>query len=393
MNFLDLFLVLVLAYVAFQGYRRGALAQVFTFGGAALGLAAGAAFAPGLAGRFVDQPGPLLALVTLALLLGLLVAGQAIGFAIGARLRAVAAGAGAAAVDRTAGLAVGLAALVVGVWLLAAALAQGPSPVIARQVQQSDIVAAITNPLPPPPDLFGRVGNYLDRSGFPQVFSGFGGGVISPPVDPAADEAVAAAQRAGGASMVPVQARGCGGVSTGSGFVTDPGFVVTNAHVVAGSEAITIRDDAGTHSATPILFNPDQDLAVLSSPETAAPPIEWVSAPAERGTDGATLGYPGGQRELSATPATIRSRGRARGRDIYGRGSVTRDILTLSADVRRGGSGGPMVTRNGRVAGVVFAAGTGQPDVGYALTAGSVLPQVESAIEQSSVTVTGRCRF
>lgn len=394
MNVLDVLLLVALGLAAARGYRQGALSQVAAFGGAAIGLVLGAALGPDLASLIVDGPGPSLAIVTLGVVAIAILLGQGIGFTIGMRLRTAAAGLGAAPVDRTAGIAVGLAGLLLVVWLLGAALAQGPSTTVAQQIRESAVVGAIGNALPPAPDLFARVGSYLDQHGFPQAFSELDG-TTAPPVEPPSDSAVAAAQQAGQASTVQVRATGCPpGFATGSGFVTQPGFVVTNAHVVAGSDSITVRDAQGTHEATPVHYDPNVDVAVLSAPGSAAPAIGWAATPVGRGVQGAALGYPGGQRTLNVEPATVRERREgAIGRDIYGRGTVSRNVLILSASVRRGDSGGPFVTSEGQVGGVVFAAAPGDPGTGYALTVDQVRPQVESAVATNQPVDTGACRF
>ncbi|MPZ74869.1 MAG: trypsin-like serine protease [Nitriliruptorales bacterium] len=246
--------------------------------------------------------------------------------------------------------------------------------------------------MPAPPDLFGRVGNYLDQHGFPTVFSGSGGAVAAP-VDEPGRAAVGAAQQAGSPSTVQVAGNGCGGVSSGSGFVTRTGFVVTNAHVIAGADELVVRDSQGEYPARTIYMDNDIDLAVVRSPGLPAPAIRWVTEPSTRGTNGATLGFPGGQRQMTVKPAAVRSRSSAVGRDIYGRGTVTRDILTLTAGVQRGDSGGPFVTSDGRVGGVVFAAAAAEPGTGYALTAESVRSTVAGAITRNEPTGTGECRF
>jgi S1-C subfamily serine protease len=394
MNVLDIVLLAALLLAAARGFRQGALSQVAAFGGAVAGLVAGALLAPRVAGALLGpEPGANLALATLGLLIAAVFLGQGVGFSIGVRLRRVARAVGAAPVDRLAGVVVGVAGVLLTVWLLGATLGQGPFAVVAREIQQSQVVAAVDEALPPAPDLFSRAGTYLDRHGFPQVFSGIAGGTTAPPVDPPSDAAVAAAVEAGGASTVQIRATGCGGVSSGSGFVSDGPFVVTNAHVIAGTGSIEVVDLQGTHAAEAVHFDAALDLAVLRVPGIAAPPIGWVDRAAERGTDGATLGYPGGQRELSANPASVRARGQAVGRDIYGRGFADREVLTLSSQVRRGDSGGPFVTSDGLVGGVVFAAAPHEPGTGYALTAERVRDDVAAAVAADSAADTGPCRF
>lgn len=391
-NIVDLVLLVALLLAAMRGFRQGALSQVAAFGGAAVGLVLGALAAPSLAARLVEEPGPALALMTLGLLLVFIAIGQTAGLAIGSRLRYAAANAGAGSVDRTAGIAVGLTGVLLTVWLLGSVLVQGPVAAVAKQVRRSQIVSAVGTVMPPAPDLFGRVGSYLDQHGFPTVFSGMGG-AIAPPVDAPKRAAVAAAQRAGAPSTVQVVGNGCGGVSSGSGFVTQTGFVVTNAHVIAGTQDLKVRDRSGEYSARAIYVDTDYDVAVLRAPDLRAPAIAWVTKPSERGVSGATLGFPGGQRALEVKPAAVRSRTMATGRDIYGGGNVRREVLTVSSNVQRGDSGGPFVTTNGRVGGVVFAAAVAEPGTGYALTAELVKGAIQQAINRNQPVGTKACRY
>ena len=90
----------------------------------------------------------------------------------------------------------------------------------------------------------------------------------------------------------------------GSGFVIDPsGYIVTNAHVVSGtaSHAIT-KPDGTTMHADVIFFDPERDVAVLYVPGFKAAGVTF--GPAGRGTQGAVIGYPGGQSEKTV-PAMV----------------------------------------------------------------------------------------
>ena len=391
-NVLDVVLVLLLAYVVVRGWRQGAVSQLAVFAGFAIGLLVGVWATPWIVGLFAGEPGPGVALLTLGVLVVAVLVGQGIGFDVGRRLRRAATHVGVGKVDRAAGVAVGAAGLGLVVWLLASVLAQGPIPELSQQVRGSQVVRALDEALPPPPDVIGRISAYLDRHGFPQVFVGRDG-IAAPPVPATADAAVRAAAAAGQPSTVQVRALGCGGtLSSGSGFVTRPGFVVTNAHVVAGFDRLSVRDTAGERDAVPIHVDPALDIAVLAAPEVRAPAIGWAGSPADRGAEGATLGFPGGQSEMVVRPATARGRLDAIGRDIYGNGRVRREVLALSASVEQGDSGGPYVTREGIVAGVVFAADP-SGDTGYALTADEVRPVVEAAIARNEQVGAGACRF
>lgn len=392
LNLLDVALLVGFLVAGVRGARQGALSQVLTFGGAALGTLAGTALAPAVAAEFVAGPGPALSLTTLGIVLGFLVLGQAIGFAIGLRLRLKAEEAGHGGVDRSAGVIVGFGSLVVVVWLVGSALVQGPLPSLAEQIRGSTVVAAIDDVLPPPPDLFGRVGTFLDQRGFPQVFAGLGG-ATAPPVDPPTQGAVAAAANAGAGGAVQVQALGCGGISSGSGFAVAPGFVVTNAHVVAGGRDVTIQQLDGTDaSGRVVLFDPRTDVAIVHAPGITAAPLQLNTTIQDRGTIGAALGFPGDKGgEFDPQPAAVQASYEATGRDIYGRSLVTREVYELRSNVRQGDSGGPFVLEDGSVAGVIFAASTTERNVGYALTGPEVADELQNGAPKTDPVGTGSC--
>jgi S1-C subfamily serine protease len=387
-NALDAVLLLLLVYVSFRGWRQGAVSQIAAFGGLVLGLLVGMWAAPSISGVFVDEPGRGRALLTLGLLFIAALIGQGIGVRVGLLLHRGLNRVGMSKVDRGAGVGVGAFGLVLIVWLLSSVLAQAPFSDLAQQIRGSQAIQALDAALPPAPDVVGRIS---DDQRFPQVFAGRG--ITAPPVSPTADEAVRSAAAAGQQSTVQIRGLGCGGkIGVGSGFVIQPGFVVTNAHVIAGFDWLSVRDAAGEHSAVAIHIDPALDVAVLSA-DVQAPAIGWTDVPATRGTEGATLGFPGGQSQMMVRPATVQSRIEAIGRDIYGEGSARREILALAAAVKQGDSGGPFVTSAGLVGGVVFAGNPGDRAIGYALTAEQVRPGITAAIARNINVDVGACRF
>ena len=162
-----------------------------------------------------------------------------------------------------------------------------------------------------------------------------------------------------------VSGRGCGGIIQGSGFVAGPDLVVTNAHVVAGIASPVVQDANGTHDATPLVFDPATDVAVLRAHDLAGPALALADTSAGRGTVGAVLGYPQDS-PLTYSSAAVLAEYSARGRDIYGQSLVTRHVYELQASVRPGNSGGPFALPDGTVAGVVFASSVTNENVGYA---------------------------
>jgi S1-C subfamily serine protease len=274
------------------------------------------------------------------------------------------------------------------VWLVAGSAAATRAGGIGPLVQESAIVRTLDRWLPPAPEVAARLERVIDPLGIPRIFVGLE--PESPePVAPPLDAEVAAAATRAGPSTVRIESRGCGGTLVGSGFVVGSGLVLTNAHVVAGVDRTVVQDAAGTHTATPVLFDARRDLAVLRARGLAGPPLALATDDSPRGTAGAVVGYPEGA-GLTPTPGAVLAVYAALGRDIYAESLVSRRVYSLQAAVRPGNSGGPFVLPDGTVAGIVFARSVTDPDVGYALVASEARPDVEAAAASGPVT-TGAC--
>ena len=66
----------------------------------------------------------------------------------------------------------------------------------------------------------------------------------------------------------------------GSGFVAADDYVITNAHVVAGTQTVRLDTKVGLKDATVVYYNPDVDVAVLHSRDLGIDPLPWAQAPA-----------------------------------------------------------------------------------------------------------------
>lgn len=388
MNLLDFALVLLLVFAAFSGYRRGAVLQLLTYGGLLVGLILGALFAPALASLAEDpatQTG-----IAVATLLALAGFGDGAGWLLGSRARAATRGGRFRPADAAAGSLVSVTAVLLCTWFIALNLVNGPFPALAGEIRSSAIVRVLDAALPQPPSLLAEVRRFFNRFGFPEVFSG----LPPAPAGPVREPSEAQAQRAFEAadqSTVRIVGEACGAIQEGSGFVIAPSHVLTNAHVVAGVDAPQVQTQVGgSLDAETVLYDPDLDLAVLRVAGTPGPALEFVDDDVGRGAEGAVLGYPGGG-GLTGVGAAIRGFIRATGRDIYGRGTVVRDVYELQAVVRPGNSGGPFVLVNGEVAGIVFAASTTDGGVGYAITSTQAKPDVDRGIGLTDEVSTGPC--
>ena len=388
MNALDLLLLLLVALSGVAGYRRGFTLQAFGLGGLLIGLVVGALLAPFVA-RIVDAPNARAGLAVLVLLT-VAALGNAAGWFVGVHARDRAASRFGRA-DSVGGSAVAVVASLLVIWFLALNLANGPFPAIATEIRGSAVVRTLDAALPQPPSLLAQVRRLFNRFGFPDVFSGIPPLPAKPVRPPSQGEARAAAEAAA-SSTVQVIGPACDVIQEGSGFVAADGYVVTNAHVVAGMDDPEVRSAVGgSADATTVLFDPDLDLAVLSVPNTSGPPLPLATEPLDRGAPGAILGYPQGGPLDVRRAAVRRTFANAVGRDIYGHGEVDREVLELQTLVRPGNSGGPFVLPDGRVAGVVFAASSGDDEVGYAIAAGEVGDPLRTAVGRTTPVDTGPC--
>jgi S1-C subfamily serine protease len=157
---------------------------------------------------------------------------------------------------------------------------------------------------------------------------------------------------------------------------------------VSGTSSHAIQKPDGTVlRAEVVYFDPEKDVAVLYVPGFNAPGLTF--GPAERGTQGAVIGYPGGQGE-KIVAAVVDGQVTAEGRDIYNQNLVTRQIYVLQAEVRPGNSGGPLLDLQGRVLGMVFATSASDPNQAYALTSDEIMPDLHAAEANPSTKDTSR---
>jgi S1-C subfamily serine protease len=260
-NLLDAILLALLVLAGLSGYRRGLALQAFGFGGLLIGLVVGALLAPAVA-RLVEGPAVQSGVVA-ALLLGLGALGNALGWLVGTRVRERTRGSRLRTVDAAGGSAVAVIASLLAIWFLALNLVAGPFPAVAGQIRDSAIVRTLDATLPAPPALLAQVRRFFNSLGFPDVFSGIPPLPADPVRAPSQVEARAAVE-AGAPSTVRIVGRACEAIQEGSAFVVADGYVITNAHVVAGVPEPQVQTPgAPSEPATTVYFDPELDLALL----------------------------------------------------------------------------------------------------------------------------------
>jgi S1-C subfamily serine protease len=360
---LDWVIVAFALAMAFWGYQQGLIVGVLSLGGFAIGAFVGSRLGPALLPEGSHSPyAPATALAG-ALLIGGIVAVSLEGVAIAVRRRLLgpAGRRRGIAIAESSGGAVLLVALALGLaWLFGAAALNAPGAKGLRTaVQRSAILRALNNAFPPSSSLI----NALHRIDPRLAVQGPSPDVAAPDSKIARDPDVQAA----GAGVVRVLGTACGLGVEGSGWIAEPGLVVTNAHVVAG-ESDTMVTPAGSSAsldATPVHYDPENDLALLRVNGLAGSTLS-LSPDVRSGTPGAVLGYPENG-PFTITPARIGATGPVVTEDSYGRGPITRELTALRGEVHSGNSGGPIVDGNGNVMGTVFAATTQGKPGGYAV--------------------------
>ena len=165
--------------------------------------------------------------------------------------------------------------------------------------------------------------------------------------------------------------------SLGSGFVIDPsGLIVTNNHVIANAEQITVTlSDDTTLQAEVIGRDAVSDLALLKvEPKAPLPAAAWGdSAKARVGDWVLAIGNPfglGGTVTSGIISATAR--------DIHS--GLYDDFLQTDASINRGNSGGPMFNLAGEVIGIntaIFSPSGGSIGIGFAIPSAFARPIVD----------------
>lgn len=382
MNLLDVVIAVLLFVAGVGGYAAGFARRATGWIGFGIGVVLGWQVAQ-WAAREVEFGNPVfrvLAAAAIVLTIGSLVG--AVGEAIGHAIRRAVPRGPARAADAAAGALLGVAAVLVGVWLAFPVLAQVPGGV-ARQAHTSAIIDIVREVAPRPPDRLQALGDRLGKVRFPDVTPlGRAPDMGAPPPMTVSD---AVLQRVSG-STVNVEAVGCGGQHEGSGWASAPNTIVTNAHVVAGADRVRVRrPDQRVLDATVVIFDDNRDIAVLDVPGLGQTPLPLRNAPP--GTNGAVIGYPGGVNRPVVTPAAIRREQPTVGRDIYREDTVRREVLFLAARLRQGDSGGPLIDGDGRVVGMAFAIAPDRRTTAYALDDS----EVRAVLGAPRRPTTGRC--
>jgi len=389
-QWLDIAVLAVAFVAAISGWRSGALGSLMSFVGVILGAIAGVMLAPHIVSHISSPRGKLFA--ALFLILALVVVGEVAGVVLGRAVRGAIRNRAVRTVDSVIGVAVQLVVVMVAAWLLASPLTSSDQPNLAAATRGSKVLAEVDKYAPEwLKTVPKRMSALLRTSGLPDVLQPFGRTPIQAVDAPDASLADSLVVANAKPSVVKIRgvAPGCQKVLEGTGFVIAPNRVMSNAHVVAGSDSVTVEAEGQTYDATVVSYDPNEDISILDVPNLPQRPLVFADQPAKSGTDAVVLGYPGGG-EFAATPARVRETIELNGPDIYRTTTVNREVYTIRGTVRQGNSGGPMINRAGQVLGVVFGAAVDDNDTGFVMTANEVSRQL-AKIGNTAKVPTGAC--
>ncbi len=179
-------------------------------------------------------------------------------------------------------------------------------------------------------------------------------------------------------SVVAVRVDTFGGTASGTAWVYDDRHLVTNEHVIADAQAVSVWfEDDGWRRASTVGADVYSDLGVLEVPDrpTDATPLPLVETDPPVGTRVMAVGNPFG---LSGSLTTGVVSGNNRTLPAPNGFSIP-DAIQTDAAVNPGNSGGPLVNLDGEVVGVINSGGG--DNVGFAISAPLVRRVVPALIE------------
>ena len=389
MNILDWSLIVLAVAYAISGYWQGFIAGSI----ATLGLILGGVFGVWLAPQLLGNASPSLSvsLGALAIVLVAATVGQTLAQLLGSRVRDRIPWRPVRALDAVGGAILSVVAVLLVAWMLGVAISGSQIPGLSPQVRTSTVLAKVNSVVPPSAHkMLSGFDDVVGQTFFPRYLEPFAPERIVN-VGPAPDTVTKSPEvRRAERSVFKIRSNNkCGNGVEGSGFLYSPHRMMTNAHVVAGVKEPKVKVGSQTVDAKVVYYNPQLDVAVLDVPRLSGPYIGFDTAGEELQV-GVVLGYPE-DGPFDVQPARIRSQQRLRSPDIYGDGTVFRDVFSLRSVIRNGNSGGPLVSEEGKVLGVVFAASVTDPNTGYALTAKQVAESAAKGITNNSAVSTQGC--
>jgi hypothetical protein len=175
--------------------------------------------------------------------------------------------------------------------------------------------------------------------------------------------------------IVRMEVNTCDGSDIGTGFVVGNRLVATVEHVVDGAQTITLKQNGKVVAQGTIVGSDSaRDLALVRTDEPlVGHHFVLASRAPQLGEDVAAIGFP------LALPLTV-TRGSVSGMDrtIPIDGLRRRSLIQTDAAVNPGNSGGPLITDNGAVVGLVDLGTTQANGLAFAVSSQVARPLVQA---------------
>ena len=179
--------------------------------------------------------------------------------------------------------------------------------------------------------------------------------------------------------------------ASGSGFIySEDGYIVTNFHVIEGSNSVSVSFYDGTSADAQVVgYDESNDLAVLKvQAENLKPVILGNSDNLNVGDTVLAIGNPLGELTFSLTAGTVS----ALDREVTFSGGITMNLIQTDCAINSGNSGGALFNLYGEVIGITNAKYSGSSNsgatidnIGFAIPLNQVRSLVESIIEKGYV--------
>ncbi len=197
-------------------------------------------------------------------------------------------------------------------------------------------------------------------------------------------------------AVVTIEVQGGGilgsGSGSGSGFIFDSdGWILTNRHVVANAQSVTVTtNDGRTYPATVYGTDTMTDLAIVQIDASDLPVAQiGTSSDLESGQVAIAIGNPLGY-ENTVTTGVISGLGRQiTASDATQTSTETlNNLIQTDAAINPGNSGGPLVNSAGQVIGVNTAVSTSDEGrgIGFAIPIDVATPIMEQALNGEELT-------
>ena len=171
----------------------------------------------------------------------------------------------------------------------------------------------------------------------------------------------------------------------GSGLIlTANGYILTNRHVVEGSQTLTVAIENGKeYPATLVQIANDNDLALIKIDASGLSPARIAdSSKIQVGETALAIGSPLGTYTETVTRGIVSGLGRTVTvrDDVTGRPTTLKNLIQTDAAINPGNSGGPLLDSTGSVIGLNTAVSTNAQGLGFAIPINDAKALIDKAI-------------